>query len=257
MSDSLWFRYSAFCSVHPSLLLCLAGETAVINKTLRWSAHPAVKHWSWSSLHHFGVRANMISHHPLFSFFGGMSAEKKNLFCVDVVWKIQKHTRVLDDTYSANISQKKSDILWWHVLVIQCSLWNIESRGMLVLTLITVGLACLLQLSASVKLDQSTQQHVFQTRTLFCLSTTMMSQGAARTLLIYLLAFLMLRVTKKRNNWCTHVDTGTRALVCDTSQWTSRDEGFHLGKLSHALWGKLFSRSCFVRVSVRQEALQK
>lgn len=35
---------------------------------------------------------------------------------------------------------------------------------MLVLTLITVGLACLLQLSSSVRLDQSTQQHVFHTR---------------------------------------------------------------------------------------------
>lgn len=35
---------------------------------------------------------------------------------------------------------------------------------MLVLTLITVGLACLLQLSSPVRLDQSTQQHVFQAR---------------------------------------------------------------------------------------------
>ena len=67
VSDSLWFRHSAFCYVHLSLPLCLAGETAAINKTPRWSVHPAVKYWSRSSLHHFGVRANMISHHSLFS----------------------------------------------------------------------------------------------------------------------------------------------------------------------------------------------
>lgn len=35
---------------------------------------------------------------------------------------------------------------------------------MLVLTLITVGLACLLQRSPSVRLDQSTKQHMFQAR---------------------------------------------------------------------------------------------
>lgn len=125
VSDPLWFRHSAFCSVHLSLLLCLAGETAAINKTPRWSAHPAVKYWSWSSLHHFGVRANMISHHPspqFFFSFCAMSAGKKNPFCIDVVWKIQKHMRALDDTDSTNINQKKSDILWWHVLVIRhCS----------------------------------------------------------------------------------------------------------------------------------------
>lgn len=60
-------------------------------------------------------------------------------------------------------------------------------------------------------------------------------QGAAWTSLIYLLACLVLCVTLERSHWCTHVDTGTRALICDTSQWTNRDEGFHAGKLSHAL----------------------
>lgn len=32
-----------------------------------------------------------------------------------------------------------------------------------------------------------------------------------------------------------NVDTGTQTLICDTSQQTERDEGFHTGKLSHAL----------------------
>lgn len=79
VSDSLWFRHSAFCTVHLSLLLCVAGETAAINKTLRWSVHPAVKDWSRSSLHHFGVKANMISHHPLFSFSVQWVQKKKSI----------------------------------------------------------------------------------------------------------------------------------------------------------------------------------
>lgn len=48
---------------------------------------------------------------------------KKNLFCIDMLSKTQKHITALDETYSTNINQKKSDILWWHVLVIQrCSM---------------------------------------------------------------------------------------------------------------------------------------
>ena len=76
-------------------------------------------------------------------------------------------------------------------------------------------------------------------------------QGAAWTSLIHLLAYLMLDVTLKRLRWCTPVDTGARALICDTSQWTNRDKGFHADKLSHVLCGKLLSRSTFVRLKYR------
>lgn len=42
--------------------------------------------------------------------------------------------------------------------------YEILKAEVLVLTLIPVGLACLQQLSSPVRLDQSTQQHVFQAR---------------------------------------------------------------------------------------------
>lgn len=135
VSDSLWFRHSAFCSMHLSLLLCLAGETAAINKTLRWSIRPAAKYWSQSSLYHFGVRANMISHHSIFCF----SVLEKNPFCIEVALEIQKHIRALGDTYSADITKKKHwyfmmtcysnpVLLWYEILkakVCWCWLWSL------------------------------------------------------------------------------------------------------------------------------------
>lgn len=140
MSDSLWFRHPAFCSVHVSLPLCLAGETAAINKTLSWSVHPAVKYWSRSSLHPFGVRANMISHQPLLSFSVRWVPEKKNLFCIDVFSKIQKHIQGLDVTYSTKYQSKEvryfmttcfsNLVLLYEILkaeVCWCWLWSLSA----------------------------------------------------------------------------------------------------------------------------------
>ncbi len=173
--------------------------------------------------------------------------KKKNPFCTVVVSKIQKHMRALDDTYSTNINQEKSDILWWHVLVIQCCSMKYWKQRYVGVDFDHSLLFC--SSSAALRPCQARSKH-----TATCVSGQRLPQtshspcsaylqqwwllkiqGAAWTSLIYLLACLMLRVTLKRNHRCTHVDTGTRALICDTRQWTNRHGGFHAGKLSHAL----------------------
>lgn len=68
---------------------------------------------------------------------------------------------------------------------------------------------------------------------------------AAWTSLIYLLACLMLRVTLKRSYRCAHVDTGTQAPICDTSQWTNTDEGLHARQI----------KPCIVRQAVLRRAV--
>ena len=163
-----------------------------------------------------------------------------------MISKIQKHIRGLDDTYSTNINHEKSDILWWHVLVIQCRSMKYWKPGY-------VGVDfdhCRPCLPSAAPLPcQPGSKHTatcvsgqtFPQNSDSPCSTYLQQwwllkiQGAAWTSLIYLLGRRMLCVTLKRTHWCAHVDTGTRALICDTSQWTNRDEGFHAGKLSHAL----------------------
>lgn len=68
---------------------------------------------------------------------------------------------------------------------------------------------------------------------------------AAWTWLIYLFACLMLRVTLKRSHRCAPVDTGTRAPICDTSQRTNTDEGFHARRI----------KPCIVRQAVPRRAV--
>lgn len=127
------------------------------------------------------------------------------------------------------------------------------------LTLITVGLAYLLQLSASVRLDQSTQQHVFQARVsptthIFTCPAYLQQrrvlkiQATACTSLINLLGCRVPLVTLRGTHRCAHADTGTPVLICDTCRWTSRDERFPRRQIkpcivSQAVPSKLFCQS--------------
>lgn len=143
--------------------------------------------------------------------------------------------------------KKKSDILWWHILVIHCcccmKYWKQRYVGVdFDHCRPCLSSVALLPCQAGSKHTATcvTGQGFPQNSRLPCSAYLqqwwlLKIQGAARPSLIYLLASLMLRVTLKRKRWCTRVDTGTLALICDTSQWTSRDKGFHADKLSHAL----------------------
>ncbi len=105
VSDSLWFRHSAFCSAHLPLLLCLAGEAAAINKTQRWSVHPAVKSPSPRSLHHVESKYDFSST-PLQSFFLCNECWKIKSIYIDVVWRAQKHCKEFWMTSIQQISIK-------------------------------------------------------------------------------------------------------------------------------------------------------
>lgn len=152
------------------------------------------------------------------------------------------------------ISIKKSQILWWHVLVIQCcsmKYWKQRYVGVdfdhcwpCLSSVALQPCQARSKNTATCVSSQSFPQNSHSPCSAYLQQWWLLKiQGAARTSLIYLLACFMLRVSLKRIRWCAHVDTGTRALICDTSQWTSRDKGFHAGKLSHALYGMLFSQS--------------
>lgn len=131
VSDSLWIRCSAFCSVHLSPPLCLAGEAAAINKTQRWSVRPAVLIVEfiaslWSECKHDFLSLSLPLFFPAQPVVG--REKKKNLFCINAAWKIQQRSRAFGWRRCSKY-QSKSDILWWHVLVIRrCPMKNWKQR---------------------------------------------------------------------------------------------------------------------------------
>lgn len=132
VSDPLWIRCSVFCSVHLSLPLCLAGEAAAINKTQRWSVRPAVLIVEfiaslWSECKHDFLSLPL---HFFFFLRNRWWEEKKKpkLFCINMAGKIQQCSRAFGWRRCSKY-QSKSDILWWHVLVIRrCPMKNWKQR---------------------------------------------------------------------------------------------------------------------------------
>lgn len=180
----------------------------------------------------------MISYHPLCTFFlCNEWKKKKKKFHFESTWFERFRSAWELWMTLCNKYQSKSDILWWHVLVIQrCPMKYWKQRY--------VGVdfdhcrPCLS--SAALRLCQTRSKH-----TATCVSGQSFPQNShfpcpaylqqrrvlkiqptACTSLIYLLVCHMPRVTLRRNHWCAHADTGTRAPICDTCRWTNRDKRF-------------------------------
>lgn len=136
-----------------------------------------------------------------------------------------------------NKYQSKSDILWWHVLVIQrCPMKYWKQRY--------VGVdfdhcrPCLS--SAALRLCQTRSKHTatcvpgqsFPQNSHFTCPAYLQQrrvlkiQATACTSLINLLGCRVPLVTPRGTHWCAHADTGTPVLRCDTCRWTNRDKRF-------------------------------
>lgn len=214
----------------------------------------------------------MISYHPLCTFSCATSEKKKKIYFVSTWFERFRSVWELWMTL-CNKYQSKSDILWWHVLVIQrCPMKYWKQRY--------VGVdfdhcrPCLS--SAALRLCQTRSKH-----TATCVAGQSFPQNShspcpaylqqrwvpkiqptACTALIYLLVCHMLCVTLRRNRGVLMLTLGHKLWFVTLVDGPTETRDSHTGKLSHALWDKLFSQSWFVRArfikaDLKDTAMQK